>query len=74
MYKRNIGQKEFIQFPNLSTEQKNYEDLITYCKYLKSLHSDFNKRFVDILKMDIPDWVLDPFSNTETKYSPKLEE
>lgn len=35
MYKRNIGGKEFILFPNLSMEQKNDEDLITYCQYLE---------------------------------------
>jgi hypothetical protein len=28
----------------------------------------------DILKIDIPKWVLDPFSNTKTINSAKLEE
>lgn len=74
MYKRNLGRKEFIQFPNLSMAQKNDEDLMTYCQHLEALHSDFNKRFEDILKMNIPKWVLDPFSNTETIDSAKLEE
>jgi hypothetical protein len=45
--------------------QKNDEDLMTYCQHLEALNSDFNKRFEDILKMNIPKWVLDPFSNTE---------
>lgn len=40
---------------------------------LEALHSDFNKWFEDIFKMYLPDWVLDPFSNTETKNSTKLE-
>ncbi|VVC43066.1 Hypothetical protein CINCED_3A019706 [Cinara cedri] len=55
-------------------EEKNDEDLMTYCQHLEALHSDFNKRFEDILKMDILKWVLDPFSNTETIDSAKLEE
>ncbi|VVC31917.1 Hypothetical protein CINCED_3A005983 [Cinara cedri] len=55
-------------------EEKNDEDLMTYCQHLEALHSDFNKRFEDILQMDILKWVLDPFSNTETIDSAKLEE
>lgn len=47
-------------------EQQNYEDLLIYCLHLKTLNSNFNKRFKDIFKMDIPEWFLDPFSNTET--------
>jgi len=47
---------------------------MTYCQHLEALHSDFNKRFEDILKKNIPKWVLDPFSNTETIDSAKLEE
>ncbi|XP_050520167.1 SCAN domain-containing protein 3-like [Daktulosphaira vitifoliae] len=74
MYKINLGRKEFIQFPNLSMVQKNDEDIITYCQHLEALHSDFNKRFEDILKMVIPGWVLDPFSSAEIINSPKLEE
>lgn len=30
MYKKNLGRKELIQFPNLSMEHKNDEDLLTY--------------------------------------------
>ena len=45
MYKRNLGRKEFIQFPNLSMAQKNDEDLMTYCQHLEALHSDFKKKF-----------------------------
>jgi len=41
---------------------------------LEALHFDFKKRFEDILIMDIPEWVLDPFSNTETMDSPILED
>ncbi|XP_034642709.1 SCAN domain-containing protein 3-like [Trachemys scripta elegans] len=74
LYKRNLGQGQFSQFPNLSTVEKHDEDLFTYCQHLEGLHSDFNQRFEDILKMNIPDWVLDPFSSRNTEESPKLQE
>lgn len=41
---------------------------------MEALHSDFNQRFEDILKMCIPNRVLDPFKNTETKTFLKLKE
>lgn len=34
----------------------------------------FDKRFENILEMDIPEWVLDHFSSTEPKGSSKLDE
>ena len=63
LYKQNIGQREFSQFPNLARFKKNDEDVLTYCQHLDALHSDFNQQFEDILKMNIPDWILDPFSS-----------
>ncbi|GBP22268.1 SCAN domain-containing protein 3 [Eumeta japonica] len=36
--------------------------------------TDFVERFQDILKLEIPDWVLDPFSNVNIAISPQLEE
>ena len=42
--------------------------------HLDALHSDFSKRFDDILKMNIPDWTLDPFLSANTEDSSKLQE
>jgi len=47
---------------------------MTYCQHLEALYSDFNKQSEDILKMGIPKWVLNQFSNTENIDSAKLEE
>ncbi|XP_043262496.1 SCAN domain-containing protein 3-like [Colletes gigas] len=74
LYKRNFGRGEFSQFPNLSGAEKKDEDILSYCEHLDALHSDFNQRFDDILKMDIPDWILDPFSSANTEESPQLQE
>ena len=74
VYKRNIGRGEFSQFPNLSGTEKKDSDILSYCEHLDALHSDFNKRFDDILKMNIPDWILDPFLSANTEDSPQLQE
>ncbi|CAG9790258.1 unnamed protein product [Diatraea saccharalis] len=74
LYKRNIGRREFNNFPNLSRVSFNNDDLVVYCQHLENLHRDFKERFQDVLNMDIPDWVLDPFSNVNTAGSSQLEE
>ena len=74
LYKNNIGRREFHKFPNLSAVSFNNDDLLVYCQHLENLHSDFTERFQDILKLEIPDWVLDPFANINTAGSPQLEE
>lgn len=74
LYKRNIGRREFNNFPNLAAASFINDDLVVYCQHLENLHNDFKERFQDILNMDIPDWVLDPFSNVSTAESSQLEE
>lgn len=55
-------------------QKKKDEDILSYCEHLDALHSDFNQRFDDILRMNIPDWILDPFSSANTEESPQLQE
>ncbi|GFQ91324.1 SCAN domain-containing protein 3 [Trichonephila clavata] len=62
LYKKNIGRREFNNFPYLSTVSFKHDDLLVYYQHLENLHRDFKELFQDILNMDIPDWVLDPFS------------
>ncbi|KAG8231016.1 hypothetical protein J437_LFUL010938 [Ladona fulva] len=47
-----------FKYPNLSGAEKKDEDILSYCEHLEALHSDINQRFDDILKMNIPDWIL----------------
>lgn len=75
LHKKNIGRREFHNFPNLSVVPFNNDDLFVYCQHLEDLHNDFKERFQDITKLEIPDWVLDPFSNNaNTALSSQLEE
>uniref|UniRef100_A0A5S6QHN7 DUF4371 domain-containing protein n=1 Tax=Trichuris muris TaxID=70415 RepID=A0A5S6QHN7_TRIMR len=65
----NLSRKEFCHFPSLCEVHKkmqmNEEDIEVYCHHLEMLHKDFVERFEDILAMDIPTWVTDPFSTIE---------
>ncbi|GBP84152.1 SCAN domain-containing protein 3 [Eumeta japonica] len=41
------------------------EDIHTYSQHLSALHDDFKTRFEDMLTMDIPPWIINPFDETE---------
>uniref|UniRef100_A0A5S6PZA8 DUF4371 domain-containing protein n=1 Tax=Trichuris muris TaxID=70415 RepID=A0A5S6PZA8_TRIMR len=78
IFKRNLGRGEFCQFPLLAALKENTEvvddDILVYCNHLEMLHADFMKRFIDILSMKIPDWVVDPFCNVEEAETELQEE
>lgn len=63
--KQNISRREFSQFPNLSQAECLDEDIQTYVQHLNALHNDFKNRFEDILTMEIPPWIINPFDETE---------
>ncbi|CAG9794161.1 unnamed protein product [Diatraea saccharalis] len=62
--KQNISRREFSQFPNLSHTACLDEDIQTYIQHLNALHDDKNI-FEDILMMEIPPWIINPFDETE---------
>jgi hypothetical protein len=66
LYKQNLGQRQFYQFPNLSSVETNDDDILVFCQHLEALKEDFKTRFQNVLNMIIPDWVLAPFSNLQT--------
>ncbi|XP_042243435.1 uncharacterized protein LOC121880346 [Homarus americanus] len=63
MYWINIGRRELMQFPSLTTVdiELKVDDLSVYVEHLKHLYSDMQVRFSDLLEMNIPGWVVDPF-------------
>ncbi|XP_025266439.1 SCAN domain-containing protein 3-like [Camponotus floridanus] len=65
--KQNISRREFSQFPNLSQVECFDEDIQIYVQHLIALHDDFKIRFEDILTMEIPPWIINPFDETEVK-------
>ena len=43
------------------------EDIQTYVQHLSTLHDNFKIRFEDILMMEIPPWIINPFDETEVE-------
>jgi hypothetical protein len=65
LMKQNIGRREFSQFPNLSQTNCQDDDISAYIQYLNALHTDFKTRFEDVLTMEIPQWIINPYGDTE---------
>ncbi|KFD48236.1 hypothetical protein M514_15905, partial [Trichuris suis] len=66
LFRRNLARRELGQFPNLCALQKKVEikddDVEAYCQHLDMLHHDLSVRYEDIFGMEVPSWVIDPFS------------
>jgi zinc finger BED domain-containing protein 5/7/8/9 len=67
LFERNIGRRELFQFPKLLGIKENVEDdtLNIFCEHLRALHDNMQKRFEDLLSLEVPDWVINPFANIE---------
>nr|CAH7727363.1 unnamed protein product [Callosobruchus chinensis] len=63
--KQNIGRGEFSQFPNLSQNLSQEDDVSTYVQHLNALFSDSESRFEAILTMVIPPWIINPYGDIE---------
>lgn len=74
LYKRNLGRGEYSHFATLSEVSPKQEDLLIYCQHLEVLRADFMERFEDVLNMNIPSWVLDPFTYIDAAESSNIEE
>ncbi|XP_045104398.1 zinc finger BED domain-containing protein 5-like [Portunus trituberculatus] len=78
LFKRNIARHALYQFPSLSELDKEKgisdDDLQVYCTHLDELHRDMSKRFEDILLLEIPDWVINPFLNVNGEETGVAEE
>ena len=78
LYSRNLGRREFRQFPCLSDFEKKTgvkdDDIAVYCAHLAELHRDMSVRFNDLFSLEIPGWVIDPFTEPSTEVPTHLEE
>ena len=77
LYSRNLGCREFRQFPCLSDLEKKTgvkdDDIAMYCAHLAELHRDMSVRFNDLFSLEIPGWVIDPFTEPSTEVPTHLE-
>jgi hypothetical protein len=67
--KVNIGRKELIQFPTLEkcsvsdneTPELPEDKILIFTDLFDPLKTDMESRFEDLTKLQIPDWILNPF-------------
>ena len=50
------------------------DDIAVYCARLAELHRDISVRFNDLFSLEIPGWVIDPFTEPSTEVLTHLEE
>jgi len=65
LMKQNIGRGQFLQFPNLAQTTFQDDDVSAYVQHLNMLHTDFETRFEDVLSMEIPQWIINPYCDIE---------
>ena len=77
LYSRNLGCHVFCQFPCLSDLKKTGvkdDDIAVYCAHLAELHRDMSVRFNDLFSIEIPGWVINPFTELSTEVPTHQEE
>ena len=78
LYSRNLGRHKFRQFPCLSDLEKKTgvkdDDIAVYCAHLAELHRDMSVRFNDLFSLEIPGWVINPFTEPSAEVPTHLEE
>ena len=74
LFKQNIGRREFYQFPHLAGLEISDDDLLAYCEHLEVLKADMIKRFTDLLELEPPHWLIDPFCVDATTVPLYLQE
>ena len=73
LFKQTIGRREFYQFPHLAGLEISDDDLLAYCEHLEVLKADMIKRFTDLLELEPPYWLIDPFCVDVTTVSLYLQ-
>ncbi|XP_064116945.1 zinc finger BED domain-containing protein 5-like [Macrobrachium nipponense] len=66
LFKSSLARRNFQYCPNLQEletggETLSDDDLTIYMTHLEKLYEDFNSRFEDLEKIEIPDWIVAPF-------------
>ncbi|KAG9494296.1 hypothetical protein GDO78_001910 [Eleutherodactylus coqui] len=80
LHTNNLSQRDLCQFLSLQNivcedeEQTSRCILRLFCSHLKQAKEDMQTRFYDLYTLEIPMWVLNPFSADAGEFHPKLQE
>ena len=73
-YKENMGRNILSQFPNLCENNTTEDERLRYCSHLHNLVEDMHIRFADLLSLDVPRWVIQPFSTDPADLRVELQD
>lgn len=62
LFRSSLLRKDYKYFSNLQQLKIKDEDSEIYTNHFQKLSDDFKLRFVDLENIDIPDWIIEPFS------------
>ena len=62
LYKENTGRNILSQFPNLCGNNVAGNERLKYSADLYNLVEDMHIRFSDLVNLNVPRWVIQPFS------------
>ncbi|XP_071397542.1 zinc finger BED domain-containing protein 5-like [Centroberyx affinis] len=76
LYKQSIGRRQFAHFPQLTKVSEALTDdrLLIYIDHLRMVKADMEIRFRDLLNLDVPVWVVQPFQADVTECEPAVQE
>ncbi|XP_071771056.1 zinc finger BED domain-containing protein 5-like [Centroberyx gerrardi] len=76
LYRQGIGRRQFGHFPQLTKVSEALTDdrLLIYTDPLRMVKADMEIRFRDLLNLDVPVWVVQPFQADVTECEPAIQE
>ena len=72
-YQENMGRSVLSQFPNLCENNVTKDERLKYCSHLRNLEEDMHFRFADFLSLNVPHWVIQPFSTDPADLKVELQ-
>ncbi|KAM3833924.1 zinc finger BED domain-containing protein 5-like [Diretmus argenteus] len=76
LYRQSIGRRQFDHFPQLTKVSEALTDdrLLIYTAHLRMVKADLEIRFRDLLNLDVPLWVVQPFQADVAECEPSIQE
>ncbi|ROJ30521.1 Zinc finger BED domain-containing protein 5 [Anabarilius grahami] len=76
LYRQSIGRRQFAHFPQLAKVSESLTDdlLLVYTDHLTMVKADMEIRFRDLLNLDVPSWVVQPFQADVIECEPAIQE
>ena len=63
LFRAELGRRDFKRFPRLKEVDTQVDDdaMLIFLNHLTNIEADMKERFTDLLTLEIPTWILDPF-------------